>query len=165
MKQLFDDVSIEYSRVTTRSYSTSFSIGIWCLSKELHDPIYAIYGFVRFADEIVDTFHDYNKKKLLDSFRAETYVAIEEKISLNPILNSFRATVHTYSIEMDLIDLFLRSMEMDLMRKKYDAFYGMLLIVVNVSIFEWLQRKSQPGLQVEDKRGLVCKDRTMSQSS
>jgi phytoene synthase len=119
MKELFDQVSLSCSRTTTRAYSTSFSIGIWCLGKELHDPIYSIYGFVRFADEIVDSFHDYDKERLLARFKADTYLAIEEKISLNPILNSFQAVVHRYSIEKELIDLFLRSMEMDLERKEY----------------------------------------------
>jgi phytoene synthase len=121
MKELFDEVSIKCSQVTTKSYSTSFSIGIWCLDRELRNPVYAIYGFVRFADEIVDTFHDYNKKDLLNRFRKETYLAIEEGISLNPILNSFQATVRRYSIERELIDLFMQSMEMDLDKKEYDA--------------------------------------------
>src|SRR6187401_3104786 len=114
MKELFDNVSIKCSRITTKSYSTSFSIGIACLGKELRDPIYAIYGFVRFADEIVDSFHNHDKKVLLERFKNETYVAISEKISLNPILNSFQATVHQFAIDKELIDLFLKSMEMDL---------------------------------------------------
>lgn len=121
MKALYDQVSIKCSRVTTRSYSTSFSLGIWCLKKELRDPIYSIYGFVRFADEIVDTFHDYNKKELFDRFKEDTYRSIEEGISLNPILNSFQHTVKHYSIDRELIDLFLRSMEMDLYKKEYDS--------------------------------------------
>lgn len=120
MKELFDHVSLDCSRITTRTYSTSFSIGIWCLGKELHDPIYSIYGFVRFADEIVDSFHDYDKKQLLERFKTDTYCAIDEKISLNPILNSFQAVVHRYSIDHELIHLFLRSMEMDLDRKEYN---------------------------------------------
>lgn len=120
MKELYDKVSIQCSRITTRSYSTSFSLGIYCLNKELRDPIYSIYGFVRFADEIVDTFHEYNKQELFNRFREDTYRAIEEKISLNPILNSFQATVNHFSIEKELIDLFLRSMEMDLTEKNHD---------------------------------------------
>jgi len=120
MKELYDKVSIKCSRITTRSYSTSFSLGIYCLNKELRDPIYSIYGFVRFADEIVDTFHEYNKQELFDRFKEDTYRAIEEKISLNPILNSFQATVNHFSIEKELIDLFLRSMEMDLTEKNHD---------------------------------------------
>ena len=100
--------------MVTRSYSTSFSLGIRCLDKNLRNPICAIYGFVRFADEIVDTFHDYNKKELLDRFKEDTYRAIEEGISLNPILNSFQHAVNKYSIDRELIDQFLYSMEMDL---------------------------------------------------
>jgi phytoene/squalene synthetase len=119
-KDLFDNVSIETSRLTTHAYSTSFSIGIRCLAKELRNPIYSIYGFVRFADEIVDTFHNFNKAELLARFRADTLKAIEEKISLNPILNSFQATVHQYEIDQKLIDCFLDSMEMDLTRSSYD---------------------------------------------
>ena len=121
MKQLYDKVSIKCSRITTHEYSTSFSIGIKCLDKELREPIYSIYGFVRLADEIVDSFHDYNKKELLKRFKDDTYLAIEEKISLNPILNSFQATVNQFEIDIQLVDLFLRSMEMDLERKQYDA--------------------------------------------
>lgn len=119
-KQLFDHVSIETSKMTTHAYSTSFSIGIRCLGRELRNPIYAIYGFVRFADEIVDSFHDFNKQELLTRFRQDTMRAFDERISLNPILNSFQATVHQYQIEMDLIHQFLKSMEMDLTEKSYD---------------------------------------------
>lgn len=121
MKALFDSVSIRCSRLTTKAYSTSFSLGVLCLEKELRDPIYSIYGFVRFADEIVDTFHGYDKECLLNRFREETYQSIEEKISLNPILNSFQATVIKYGIERELITLFLKSMEMDLHQKSHDT--------------------------------------------
>jgi 15-cis-phytoene synthase len=120
MKELFDHVSIRCSRLTTRSYSTSFSFGILCLEKKLRDPIYSVYGFVRFADEIVDTFHHYDKASLFARFRRNTMEALHERISINPILNSFQATVHQYQIEQELIDLFLNSMEMDLHRKDYD---------------------------------------------
>lgn len=119
-KQLFDKVSIRASRMTTRAYSTSFSLGIFCLKPEYRDPIYALYGWVRFADEIVDTFHDFDKKTLLERFRNDTYQAIEEGISLNPILNSFQHTVNTYKIEKELTDTFLRSMEWDLSKTVYD---------------------------------------------
>ncbi len=119
-KELFDKVSAQCSRVTTRAYSTSFSLGIKCLEKEFREPIYSIYGFVRFADEIVDTFHDYNKELLLSRFKTETYQAIEEKISLNPILNSFQKTVNFYGIEPALYNQFLKSMEMDLKNTSYD---------------------------------------------
>ncbi|NOS94631.1 MAG: phytoene/squalene synthase family protein, partial [Cyclobacteriaceae bacterium] len=112
--------SIRCSRMTTRAYSTSFSLGIQCLDKDMRDPIYSIYGFVRFADEIVDTFHNYDKATLLQRFRTETYQAIAEKISLNPILNSFQKTVHQFGIEEKLYDQFLKSMEMDLNLTSYD---------------------------------------------
>lgn len=114
MKQLFDEVSLKCSQLTTKSYSTSFSMGIRLLSKEIRGPIYAIYGFVRFADEIVDTFHDYNKEELLKEFKSNTYKSIEMGISLNPILNSFQKAVNEYKIPRELIDQFLHSMEMDL---------------------------------------------------
>ncbi len=119
MKELFDNVSIRCSRLTTKAYSTSFSIGIWCLDKALRDPIYSIYGFVRFADEVVDTFHDYDKQTLLRRFREDTYRSIDEKISLNPILNSFQKTVRDFNIERQLIDQFLDSMELDLKQNFY----------------------------------------------
>lgn len=121
MKALYDQVSVECSKLTTKRYSTSFSLGIRFLNKRLHNPIYAVYGFVRFADEIVDTFDDYNKKYLLDKFKRDTYEAIEQKISLNPILNAFQQVVHQYGIEMELIDTFLKSMEMDLEKQEYDS--------------------------------------------
>lgn len=114
MKQIFDHVSASCSKLTTRRYSTSFSLGIRFLSKKFHDPIYGVYGFVRLADEIVDSFHDYDKVYLMKKFRADTVDALENKISLNPILNSFQQTVHRYGIEWELIDTFLISMETDL---------------------------------------------------
>jgi phytoene/squalene synthetase len=114
MKELFDHVSLKTSMLTTRSYSTSFSLGIFCLDKSIRPSIYSIYGFVRFADEIVDSFHGYNKGELLKRFADDTYLAISEGISLNPILNSFQKTVNEYSIPSALIDSFLKSMEMDL---------------------------------------------------
>jgi phytoene synthase len=120
MKALFDEVSIQCSRLTTRTYSTSFTLGILCLQKQLRDPIYSIYGFVRFADEIVDSFHHYNKESLLRRFRRDTYEALSEEISLNPVLNSFQATVHRFDIHRELIDRFLDSIEMDLYRNAYD---------------------------------------------
>lgn len=119
MKSVFDDVSAECSKLTTRTYSTSFSLGIYFLNRKLHNPIYAVYGFVRFADEIVDSFDGYNKEVLIKKFRADTVDAIESKISLNPILNSFQEAVHAYNIEWELIDTFLKSMEMDLKPKEY----------------------------------------------
>lgn len=120
MKYIFDSVSNECSKLTTRTYSTSFSLGIYFLNKKLHQPIYAIYGFVRLADEIVDSFHDFDKMTLLSRLRKETVQAIDEGISLNPILNSFQCAVHQYSIDWELIDTFLKSMEMDLNTRDYD---------------------------------------------
>ncbi len=114
MKELFDRISERSSMMVTKSYSTSFSLGIMLLDRTMHTPIYAIYGFVRFADEIVDTFHDYDKKYLLDDFKRQTYDAIERGISLNPILNSFQQTVNEYNIDHELIETFLNSMEMDI---------------------------------------------------
>lgn len=120
MKALFDDVSMKMSKITTRSYSTSFSMGTRFLAPSVRDAIYAIYGFVRFADEIVDTFHDYDKVKLFNKFKVDTYEAIEDRISLNPILNSFQHAVHAFNIDRELIDTFLESMEMDLSKKAYN---------------------------------------------
>lgn len=120
MKELFDMISRKSSKMTTVMYSTSFSLGIRFFSKRFHDPIYGIYGFVRFADEIVDSFEGYDKHKLLRRFKQDTYDAIEEKISLNPILNNFQYVVNQYKIDRELIDLFLRSMEMDLEKVQYD---------------------------------------------
>jgi len=119
MKSLFDNVSVECSKITTLAYSTSFSLGIYFLDARLRNPVYSIYGFVRFADEIVDTFHDYDKRYLLEKFKGDTLEAIENHISLNPILNAFQQTVHRYHISLDLIFTFLKSMEMDLERQDY----------------------------------------------
>ena len=120
MKALFDSISIRSSRIVTKSYSTSFSLGILGLDRKYHDPIYAIYGFVRFADEIVDSFEGYPQKELLDRFWKDTYQALEDKISLNPVLNSFQQVVRAYEIDYDLIETFLKSMEMDLYKNEYD---------------------------------------------
>lgn len=114
MKEIFDKISADCSRITTKRYSTSFTWGIYLLSKSLRPHIYAIYGFVRFADEIVDTFHDYDKKYLLEKFKKDCFEAIEFGISLNPVLNSFQKVVNEFNIDHELIVLFLNSMEMDL---------------------------------------------------
>lgn len=119
MKASFDKVSTACSKLTTQAYSTSFSLGIYFLHNKMRDPIYAIYGFVRFADEIVDSFDGYDKKYLLDKFKHDTYEAIENKISLNPILNAFQQSVHENNIGLDLIETFLKSMEMDLEKVHY----------------------------------------------
>ena len=119
-KELFDKTSLECSKTTTKLYSTSFSLAIRLLKKEYRDAIYAIYGFVRLADEIVDSFHDYNKVKLLNELRYATIDSLEKKISLNPIINSFQNTVRKYNIEWMLIESFLESMEYDLNNKNCD---------------------------------------------
>ncbi|MFD0975167.1 phytoene/squalene synthase family protein [Salinimicrobium gaetbulicola] len=121
MKSLFDDLSVEVSRMTTRSYSTSFSLGIYFLHDRLRDPVYAVYGFVRVADEIVDSFEGYDQAYLLDKFKKDTYEAIDQKISANPVLNSFQKVVHDYKIDMELIETFLESMEMDLQKVDYNS--------------------------------------------
>ncbi len=120
MIELFHKLSNECSRITTERYSTSFASAINMLHKDLRPHIHNIYGFVRFADEIVDSFHNYNKEKLLHDFRIQTWQGIEEGISLNPIINSFQATVNKYNINHRLIAAFFHSMEMDLSKKIYD---------------------------------------------
>ena len=120
MMQLFHDVSMQCSKITTQKYSTSFCSAIRLLHKDIQTPIYNIYGFVRFADEIVDTFHDYNKEELLEEFKKETYNAISRKISLNPILQSFQLSVNEYKIDTNLIGAFFKSMEYDLKKKSYN---------------------------------------------
>lgn len=121
MIKLFHDVSQQCSKAVTEKYSTSFSSAIRLLHPDLRTPIYNIYGFVRFADEIVDTFHQYRKEELLTEFRKDTYAAIERGISLNPILHSFQITVREYNISHDLIDAFFNSMEMDLSKTTYNS--------------------------------------------
>ena len=121
MKDLFDKVSLECSRNVTNSYSTSFSLATKMLSKNIRQDIYNIYGFVRLADEIVDTFHDFDKKILLDRFIDELDYSLKNNISTNPILNSFQFTVNKYKIDYELIDAFLTSMKMDLKKVKYST--------------------------------------------
>jgi 15-cis-phytoene synthase len=121
MLTLFDKTSFGCSRLITKAYSTSFTLGIQTLDIRFHDAIYGIYGYVRFADEIVDTFHDHDKKALLARFREDTVRAIDEKISLNPVLHAFQLVVNQYHIEWDLIDSFLKSMEMDLYHDRYET--------------------------------------------
>jgi len=119
MKNLYDQVSEECSKVVTNSYSTSFSMATKMLDSSIRNHIYNIYGFVRFADEIVDTFHDYPKETLLNRFEKDLYQSLSEKISLNPILNSFQKTVNAFSIDHQLIAAFLKSMRWDLEKKNY----------------------------------------------
>ena len=121
MKKLFDELSYEVSKSTTKKYSTSFSLGILALKPSIRPAIYAIYGYVRLADEIVDSFHDYNKEVLLERFKNETDLALEEGISLNPILQSFQQTVLNYKIDRELIHRFLHSMKMDLQQVNYNS--------------------------------------------
>ena len=117
---LFHNVSHECSKIVTARYSTSFFSSIRLLHADLRKPIFNIYGFVRFADEIVDTFHGFDKSSLLEEFKKETFECIERKISLNPILNSFQQTVNEYEIDHQLIHAFFKSMESDLTQNKYD---------------------------------------------
>jgi 15-cis-phytoene synthase len=117
---LFHKTSFDCSRAVTLAYSTSFSSAIKLLHKDLRSPIFNIYGFVRLADEIVDTFHEHDKARLLEDFKIETFAAIERGISLNPILNSFQKAVRQFNIGHDLIHAFFKSMESDLTQNKYD---------------------------------------------
>ena len=119
MKDLFDQVSFDCSRNVTKSYSTSFSSAVKMLAPNIRQDIYNIYGFVRFADEIVDSFHDYNKEALFYLFENDLELALKNKISLNPILNSFQNTVHQYEIPRELIDAFMKSMKLDLSKTEY----------------------------------------------
>lgn len=121
MKQLFDQVSFDTSKMVTKKYSTSFSMAVKMLSPKIRSAIYNIYGFVRFADEIVDTFHDYDKEELLADFETEYYKAVKHGISLNPILNSFQATVKQYGISDDMVQAFLKSMKTDLSKTDYNT--------------------------------------------
>ena len=120
MFEIFENSSARCSKIITQAYSTSFSLGIKTLSKDLREPVYGIYGMVRLADEIVDTFHDFDKKFLLEKFKHDTFEAIEQKISLNPVLHSFQKAVNRYHISLDLIEAFFKSMETDL----YETAFG-----------------------------------------
>ena len=119
MKAIFDTVSFDCSRNVTKTYSTSFSTAVKMLAPNIRQDIYNIYGFVRFADEIVDSFHDYNKEELFALFENDLELALKNKISLNPILNAFQHTVHHYEIPKELIDAFMKSMKLDLIKKEY----------------------------------------------
>ena len=159
-KQLFDETALECSKLITQRYSTSFTLGIRTLHKELHLPIYAIYGFVRYADEIVDTFHDKDKQALLDAFREDTYRAIREGISLNPVLHAFQLIVNQYQIERELIDAFLASMEMDLDFTRYndskykEYIYGSAEVVGLMCLRVFCKGDSQ---MYDQLRGAACK--------
>jgi|TARA_B100000768_G_C11268117_1_gene372044 phytoene/squalene synthetase len=121
MKELFDNVSYDCSKLVTKSYSTSFSLAVKMLSPIIRKDIYNIYGFVRFADEIVDTFHEYDKEKLMNNFEKNYYLAVEQGISLNPILNSFQQTVNKYNIPEEMVNAFLKSMKADLYKTEYST--------------------------------------------
>ena len=119
--QLYNQVTADASKQTTLQYSSSFSLAIKLLHADLRQPIYDVYGLVRFADEIVDTFHDFDKAALLAQFKKDTYTAIDQKVSFNPILHRFQLTYHQYNIGFDLVEAFFKSMEMDLSQQQYDA--------------------------------------------
>lgn len=121
MLSIYNNVSFETSKLVTTAYSTSFSRAVSFLDREIRDAIYSIYGFVRLADEIVDTFHDYDKHSLIDRFERNFYEALDEGISLNPVLNSFQITVKKYNIDDDLIQAFLKSMKLDLSRLEHNS--------------------------------------------
>ncbi|MBR9845976.1 MAG: phytoene/squalene synthase family protein [Algicola sp.] len=125
MKAIFDTVSNQCSKTVTKSYSTSFSLATKMLSNSIRQDIYNIYGFVRFADEIVDSFHDYDKELLFNNFTTDLELALKHKISLNPILNSFQETYHRYDIDKSMVDAFMKSMRLDLHKQNYltDAEY------------------------------------------
>ena len=135
MLQLFHSASENCSRAVTKKYSTSFFSAIGFLHKDLRPPIFNIYGFVRLADEIVDTFHNYDKPLLLEEFKNETYKAIERGISLNPILHSFQMTVNEYRIDLKLIEAFFHSMEMDI-KKRHST--GKNMVSIFMDLLKWL---------------------------
>ena len=157
--QLFHNVSEKCSKVTTEEYSTSFSSAIRLLHQDIRKPIYNIYGFVRFADEIVDSFHSHDKQELLSQFRFETYAAIDKGLSLNPILHSFQLTVKKYGIDPELIEAFFKSMKMDLEKNLYDQkeyneyIYGSAEVVGLMCLYVFcegdkkLYEKLRPGAQ------------------
>ncbi|KYP16023.1 phytoene/squalene synthase family protein [Flavihumibacter sp. CACIAM 22H1] len=157
MMQLFHTVCELSSKLTTERYSTSFSSAIKLLHHDLRQPIFNIYGFVRFADEIVDTFHSYDKETLIKEFKEQTYQAIDRKISLNPILHSFQLTVNQYNIDHELIEAFFRSMEMDLDQKTYDHqgyldyIYGSAEVVGLMCLYVFCEGDRALYLQLKDQ--------------
>lgn len=120
MQSVYDNAALRCSKIITHTYSTSFTLGIRAMHLKYRNPIYAIYGFVRYADEIVDTFHQYKKEELLINYKKETYEAIEKRISLNPVLHSFQSVVNQYQIDLDLVEAFFESMKMDLNTTRYN---------------------------------------------
>ena len=153
----YNETSLACSKLITNAYSTSFSMGIKAFDKALHEPIYAIYGFVRYADEIVDTFHEYDKSVLFNRFEKDLEFALEEKISLNPILNSFQETVHKYNIERGLIASFMKSMRLDLSKKDYlteqeykEYIYGSADVVGLMCLHVFLKGDTEKYSQLKD---------------
>lgn len=161
MIQLFHTASEDCSRIVTKKYSTSFSSAIRMLHKDLQQPIFNIYGFVRFADEIVDTFHEYDKTLLLSQFKDETYAAIQRGISLNPVLHSFQRTVKEFKIDIKLIDAFFHSMEMDLEKKKYDLteyreyIYGSAEVVGLMCLYVFCEGKKEEYAKLKNAAGAL----------
>ena len=155
MMQLFHELSRQCSKITTEKYSTSFSSAIKLLHPELRTPVFNIYGFVRFADEIVDTFHEHDKATLLAMFKKDTYEAISRGISLNPILHSFQETVNAYNIDHELIEAFFHSMEMDLTRSTYTSdsykeyIYGSAEVVGLMCLFVFCEGNREHYLQLK----------------
>lgn len=155
MMSLFHKVSQSCSRITTEEYSTSFASAISLLHKDLRVPIYNIYGFVRLADEIVDTFHEHDKVKLLSEFKTDTFEAIERGISLNPILHSFQRTVNEFSIDHQLIEAFFHSMEMDLHQIQYNSdrydeyIYGSAEVVGLMCLYVFCEGSKELYLQLK----------------
>lgn len=158
MKQLFDDVSFKCSKLVTKNYSTSFSLAVYMLSPIIRNAIYSIYGFVRFADEIVDSFHGFDKENLINDFEKEYYKAFDSGISLNPILNSFQHTVKKYNITDDLIQAFLKSMKLDLVKSDYNCkaeyeeyIYGSADVVGLMCLKVFVAGKDQKYEQLKDE--------------
>lgn len=158
MKQLFDDVSFKCSKLVTKNYSTSFSLAVYMLSPIIRDAIYSIYGFVRFADEIVDSFHGFDKEELINDFEKEYYKSYNSGISLNPILNSFQQTVKKYNITDDLIQAFLKSMKLDLVKSDYNSkaeyeeyIYGSADVVGLMCLKVFVAGKEQKYEQLKDE--------------
>jgi 15-cis-phytoene synthase len=153
---LYNETSLRCSKLITNNYSTSFSLGIYMLSSKFRMPIYAIYGFVRFADEIVDTFHDKDKKTLLDKFKRDTYEAIESGVSFNPVLHSFQMVVNQNNIDKELIDAFLHSMEMDIFKNDYDRskfneyVYGSAEVVGLMCLYVFCEGNKERYLSLKD---------------
>lgn len=155
MMSLYHRTNLDCSRLITRAYSTSFSMGIMAFDKKLRMPIYGIYGFVRYADEIVDTFHEHDKQGLLEEFKTETWKAIDRKISLNPVLDSFQQVVNAFNIDRSLIEAFLHSMEMDLSETAYNSemyqeyIYGSAEVVGLMCLKVFCEGKEEPYQQLK----------------